>query len=41
MAVQPTAIRATVSGRVQGVFFRDSTVTRARELGVLDRKSVV
>lgn len=35
MAVQPTAIRATVTGRVQGVFFRDSTVARARELGVL------
>lgn len=31
----PTAIRATVTGKVQGVFFRDTTVARARELGVL------
>lgn len=30
-----TAIRATVVGHVQGVFFRDTTVARARELGVL------
>lgn len=29
------AIRARVSGRVQGVFFRDSTVQRAGELGLL------
>ena len=29
------AIRATVGGRVQGVGFRDATVRRARELGVL------
>ena len=28
------AIRATVTGKVQGVFFRDSTVARARDLGV-------
>lgn len=31
----PSAVRATVTGRVQGVFFRDTTVARARELGVL------
>ncbi len=35
MADAPTAIRATVTGRVQGVFFRDATVARAHELGVL------
>jgi DNA ligase D-like protein (predicted 3'-phosphoesterase) len=29
-----TAIRATVSGQVQGVGFRDATVRRAHELGV-------
>jgi DNA ligase D-like protein (predicted 3'-phosphoesterase) len=29
------AIRARVEGRVQGVFFRDSTVSRASELGVM------
>jgi DNA ligase D-like protein (predicted 3'-phosphoesterase) len=29
------AIRAAVSGEVQGVGFRDATVTRARELGVM------
>ena len=29
------AVRATVSGRVQGVGFREATVRRARELGVL------
>ncbi|HEY4097680.1 MAG TPA: DNA polymerase ligase N-terminal domain-containing protein [Baekduia sp.] len=29
------AIRAVVDGRVQGVFFRDATVRRAHELGVL------
>jgi DNA ligase D-like protein (predicted 3'-phosphoesterase) len=28
-------VRAVVSGKVQGVFFRDSTVARAHELGVL------
>ncbi len=30
-----TAMRATVRGRVQGVFFRQTTVERAHELGVL------
>jgi DNA ligase D-like protein (predicted 3'-phosphoesterase) len=30
-----TAVRATVRGRVQGVGFRDATVRRAHELGVL------
>lgn len=30
-----TAMRAVVRGRVQGVGFRDATVRRARELGVL------
>ena len=34
MASGPSAIRAVVSGRVQGVGFRDATVRRARELGV-------
>jgi DNA ligase D-like protein (predicted 3'-phosphoesterase) len=29
------AVRAAVGGRVQGVFFRDATVSRARELGAL------
>ncbi len=29
------AVRATVTGRVQGVGFREATVRRARELGVL------
>jgi DNA ligase D-like protein (predicted 3'-phosphoesterase) len=28
-------VRAVVTGKVQGVFFRDSAVTRAHELGVL------
>jgi acylphosphatase len=28
-------VRAVVRGKVQGVFFRDATVARARELGVL------
>lgn len=28
-------VRAVVRGKVQGVFFRDSTVSRAQELGVL------
>ena len=31
----PSAIRATVTGQVQGVGFRDTAVTRARELGIL------
>jgi DNA ligase D-like protein (predicted 3'-phosphoesterase) len=30
-----TAIRATVSGQVQGVGFRDATLRRARELGAM------
>ena len=30
-----SAVRAVVRGRVQGVGFRDATVSRARELGVL------
>jgi acylphosphatase len=30
----PVARRATVHGRVQGVFFRQSAVDRARRLGV-------
>jgi DNA ligase D-like protein (predicted 3'-phosphoesterase) len=30
-----TAVRATVSGQVQGVGFREATLRRARELGVL------
>jgi DNA ligase D-like protein (predicted 3'-phosphoesterase) len=30
-----TAVRANVRGRVQGVFFREATVRRAHELGVL------
>ncbi len=30
-----TAMRATVRGRVQGVFFRKTTAERARELGVM------
>ena len=29
-----TAVRVTVRGQVQGVFFRDTTAARARELGV-------
>lgn len=28
-------VRAVLSGKVQGVFFRDATVSRARDLGVL------
>jgi len=32
---KPKGIRATVSGKVQGVFFREATVARAGELGVL------
>lgn len=35
MSEEESAIRAVVSGRVQGVFFRDATVRRARELGLL------
>jgi DNA ligase D-like protein (predicted 3'-phosphoesterase) len=35
MPPSPTAIRATVHGHVQGVGFRDFTVRRARDLGVL------
>jgi DNA ligase D-like protein (predicted 3'-phosphoesterase) len=31
----PAAIRAVVHGNVQGVFFRDETVRRARALGVM------
>jgi DNA ligase D-like protein (predicted 3'-phosphoesterase) len=34
-ASDATALRATVTGRVQGVSFRDATVRRAHELGVL------
>ncbi len=29
------AVRATIRGHVQGVAFRDATVHRARELGIL------
>lgn len=29
-----TSVRATVSGRVQGVYFRDFTSRHARELGL-------
>ena len=35
MSEEKKGVRAAVSGRVQGVFFRDSTVARAHELGVL------
>lgn len=35
MSEKKSALRAVVSGRVQGVFFRDATVRRARELGLL------
>jgi len=31
---QETALRVTVHGRVQGVFYRDWTVQNARELGL-------
>ena len=31
----PTSLRVVVRGRVQGVFFREATVRRARELGVM------
>jgi DNA ligase D-like protein (predicted 3'-phosphoesterase) len=34
-ASDATALRATVTGRVQGVSFRDAAVRRAHELGVL------
>jgi len=33
-AAQPAALHVWVSGRVQGVFFRDSTRQRALELGL-------
>jgi DNA ligase D-like protein (predicted 3'-phosphoesterase) len=32
---KPKGIRATVRGEVQGVFFREATVSRAGELGIL------
>jgi DNA ligase D-like protein (predicted 3'-phosphoesterase) len=32
---KPSAVRATVRGRVQGVGYRDATLRRARELGVM------
>jgi acylphosphatase len=35
MTDRAVAIRATGRGEVQGVWFRDATVWRARELGVL------
>lgn len=35
MSEETKSVRAVVSGKVQGVFFRDATVSRARELGVL------
>jgi DNA ligase D-like protein (predicted 3'-phosphoesterase) len=35
VSVEKKGIRAVVSGKVQGVFFRDATVARAQELGVL------
>ena len=35
MTEQEKALRAAVRGKVQGVFFRDATVKRAGELGVL------
>jgi DNA ligase D-like protein (predicted 3'-phosphoesterase) len=35
VAEEEKAVRAAVRGKVQGVFFRDATVERARELGVL------
>ena len=35
MAPGASAIRAAVHGKVQGVFFRDATVQKAHELGVL------
>ena len=31
---EPTRVRVVVHGRVQGVFFRDSTRRRANQLGV-------
>jgi DNA ligase D-like protein (predicted 3'-phosphoesterase) len=35
VAEEEKAVRAAVRGKVQGVFFRDAPVERARELGVL------
>ncbi|HEU4461565.1 MAG TPA: DNA polymerase ligase N-terminal domain-containing protein, partial [Solirubrobacterales bacterium] len=35
MSDEKKGVRAVVSGKVQGVFFRDATVSRARDLGVL------
>ena len=35
MSEEKKAVRAVVSGKVQGVFFRDETVSRADRLGVL------
>ncbi len=35
MSEEKKGVRVAVSGKVQGVFFRDTTVSRARELGVL------
>lgn len=35
MGKEKKALRAVVRGRVQGVFFRDATVRRAEELGLL------
>ena len=35
MSEEKKGIRVTVSGKVQGVFFRDETVSRAGKLGVL------
>ena len=35
MSEEKKGVRAVVAGRVQGVFFRDSAVSRADELGVL------
>ncbi|HEU5061994.1 MAG TPA: DNA polymerase ligase N-terminal domain-containing protein [Solirubrobacterales bacterium] len=34
MSEKPKAIRAVARGRVQGVFFRDTTVRKAEEIGV-------
>jgi DNA ligase D-like protein (predicted 3'-phosphoesterase) len=35
VGAESKAVRAVVGGKVQGVFFRETTVSRARELGVL------
>lgn len=35
MSEEKKGVRAVVTGKVQGVFFRDSAVSRAHELGVL------